>query len=228
MIHLKNLTKIYDKGMTKALNNISLTIKNGEFVSIMGKSGSGKSTLLNMIGGLDTPNDGIVEIMGEDISKINLNVYRRKTVGFVFQLHNLIPNLTCLENIELPLFGEGLKSSEMKNRAMTLLKAVNLDHFANKHPNKLSGGQMQRVAIARALVNNPKIILADEPTGQLDSENSAMILDLLQSHQKESNATLIVITHEGEIAKKADRIIKIKDGQIDTDEKQFESVEESS
>jgi putative ABC transport system ATP-binding protein len=228
MINLKNLTKVYDKGMTKALNNISLTIEDGEFVSIMGKSGSGKSTLLNMIGGLDVPDEGTVEIMGEDITKTNLNVYRRKTIGFVFQLHNLIPNLTCLENIELPLFGEGLKSSEMKNRAMSLLKAVNLDHFASKRPNKLSGGQMQRIAIARALVNNPKIILADEPTGQLDSENSEMILDLLQSHQKESNATLIVITHDLEIAKKANRIIKIKDGQIDNNEKGIDSVEKSS
>ncbi|MDR2544109.1 MAG: ABC transporter ATP-binding protein [Methanobrevibacter sp.] len=215
MISIKNLTKRYDKGMTIALNNINLDIDDGEFVSIMGTSGSGKSTLLNMIGGLDVPNEGTVDVMGESLSKVSLSKYRRETVGFVFQLHNLVPNLTCVENVELPLFGSGVKSSDMKSRAMNLLKAVGLDEFVNKRPNKLSGGQMQRVAIARALVNNPKIILADEPTGQLDSENSEVIMDLLQEKQKETNAALVVVTHDFEIAKKAERIIKIKDGQIE-------------
>ncbi|MDR1820278.1 MAG: ABC transporter ATP-binding protein [Methanobrevibacter sp.] len=215
MISIKNLTKRYDKGMAIALNNINLDIEDGEFVSIMGTSGSGKSTLLNMIGGLDVPNEGTVNVMGEDLSKVNLSKYRRETVGFVFQLHNLVPNLTCVENVELPLFGSGVKSSEMKSRARNLLNAVGLDEFVNKHPNKLSGGQMQRVAIARALVNNPKIILADEPTGQLDSENSEIIMDLLQERQKETNAVLVVVTHDFEIAKRAGRIIKIRDGHIE-------------
>jgi putative ABC transport system ATP-binding protein len=215
MITIKNLTKMYDKGRTVALRNINLDIEDSEFVSIMGTSGSGKSTLLNMIGGLDVPNEGTIEVMGENLSKIKLSKYRRETLGFVFQLHNLIPNLTCLENIELPLFGSSNSSSQMKDNAMNLLKAVDLDEFANKHPKYLSGGEMQRVAIARALVNNPKVILADEPTGQLDSENSEMIMDLLEEKQKETNATLIVVTHDFEIAKRADRIIKIRDGQIE-------------
>ncbi|MDR2623481.1 MAG: ABC transporter ATP-binding protein [Methanobrevibacter sp.] len=214
MISIRNLTKIYDKGRTIALNKVDLDVEDGEFVSIMGTSGSGKSTLLNMIGGLDVPNEGTVDVMGENLSKMNLSRYRRETVGFVFQLHNLVPNLTCVENVELPLFGSA-RSSEMKSRAMDLLKAVGLDQYSNKHPNKLSGGQMQRVAIARALVNNPKIILADEPTGQLDSENSDLIMDLLQEKQKETNAALIVVTHDFEIAKRAERIIKIRDGQIE-------------
>jgi len=215
MINIKNLTKIYDKGKTRALNNISLSIEDGEFVSIMGSSGSGKSTLLNMVGGLDTPDEGTIEVMGNDLSKINLSKYRRNTIGFVFQLHNLIPNLTSMENIQIPLFSEKLKSSEMKERAMVLLNAVGLDGFCDKHPNKLSGGQMQRIAIARALVNNPKIILADEPTGQLDSENSEIIMDLLEKRHIELDTTLIVITHDIEIAKKAQRIIKIRDGCIE-------------
>ncbi|MDR3290748.1 MAG: ABC transporter ATP-binding protein [Methanobrevibacter sp.] len=215
MINIKNLTKIYDKGKTRALNNISLSIEDGEFVSIMGSFGSGKSTLLNMVGGLDTPDEGTIEVMGNDLSKINLSKYRRNTIGFVFQLHNLIPNLTSMENIQIPLFSEKLKSSEMKERAMVLLNAVGLDGFCDKHPNKLSGGQMQRIAIARALVNNPKIILADEPTGQLDSENSEIIMDLLEKRHIELDTTLIVITHDIEIAKKAQRIIKITDGCIE-------------
>jgi len=215
MINIQNLTKKYDKGKTTALNNISLTIEDGEFVSIMGSSGSGKSTLLNMIGGLDVPNEGSVEVMGANLSQTNLSKYRRESVGFVFQLHNLIPVLTCLENVELPLFGSDVKSDEMKDKAMNLLKAVNLDKYADKRPNLLSGGEMQRIAIARALVNNPKIILADEPTGQLDTENGELVMDLLQKNQREKNATLIVVTHNPEIAKKADRIILIKDGQIE-------------
>ncbi|MDR2829954.1 MAG: ABC transporter ATP-binding protein [Methanobrevibacter sp.] len=215
MIKVKNLTKMYDKGKTVALNDVNLDIEDGEFVSIMGTSGSGKSTLLNMIGGLDVPDAGIVEVMGEDLSKINLSRYRRETVGFIFQLHNLIPNLTCLENVELPLFGS-VKSFDMKNRALDLLEAVGLNSLANKYPNKLSGGQMQRVAVARALVNDPKVVLADEPTGQLDSENSELIMDLMQEKQEETNTTLCVVTHDFEIAKKAEKIIKIKDGQIES------------
>lgn len=215
MIRVNNLTKMYDKRRTVALNNVNLDIEDGEFVSIMGTSGSGKSTLLNMIGGLDVPDEGTVKVMGEDLSKINLNKYRRETVGFVFQLHNLIPNLTCLENVELPLFGSA-KSSEMKNRALDLLRAVGLDSLTGKCPNKLSGGQMQRVAVARALVNDPKVVLADEPTGQLDSENSELVMDLLQEKQEETNNTLCVVTHDFEIAKRAERIIKIKDGQIES------------
>ena len=166
IITIKNLTKTYDKGRTKALNNISLNIKEGVFVSIMGPSGSGKSTLLNMIGALDKPDKGQVEIAGQDISQIkDLNLFRRETVGFVFQLHNLIPNLTSRENIELPMYGTGMSSEAMKTRALNLLVSVGLENRVNKKPNILSGGERQRVAVARSLANNPKIILADEPTG---------------------------------------------------------------
>lgn len=217
IINIKNLTKTYDKGRTKALHDISLNIKEGSFVSIMGSSGSGKSTLLNMVGALDTPDKGYIGIAGQDISKIkDLSLFRRETVGFVFQLHNLIPNLTSRENVEIPMYGTGMTSKAMKKRSLTLLKSVGLENKTEKKPNILSGGERQRVAVARALANNPKIILADEPTGSLDTKNGSIIMDLLQYHQKKLGATLILVTHDQKLAEQANYTIQIQDGKTTT------------
>lgn len=215
IVNIQNLTKTYDKGRTIALNGLNLSIREGVSISITGPSGSGKSTLLNMIGALDIPDEGLVEIAGQDISKIkDLNKFRRETVGFVFQLHNLIPNITTRENVELPMFEMGMNSQQMKEHAQKLLKSVGLENKADKKPNILSGGERQRVAVARALVNNPRIILADEPTGSLDSENGQIIMDLLKYHQKKLGTTLIIVTHDTNIAKQTQLTIKLKDGQI--------------
>lgn len=213
IINIENVTKTYDKGRTCALDNLSLSIDEGDSVAITGPSGSGKSTLLNIIGALDTPDTGQVEIAGQDVKNIkDLNTFRRETVGFVFQLHNLIPTLTSVENVELPMYGVGLKTKQMNERALSLLESVGLSNKANKKPNILSGGERQRVAVARALVNKPKIILADEPTGSLDTENSKIIIKLLQKHQKELGATLIIVTHEPQIAKQMNQKIQLTDG----------------
>ena len=215
IVNIQNLTKTYDKGRTIALNGLNLSIREGVSISITGPSGSGKSTLLNMIGALDIPDEGLVEIAGQDISKIkDLNKFRRETVGFVFQLHNLIPNITTRENVELPMFEMGMNSQQMKEHAQKLLKSVGLENKADKKPNILSGGERQRVAVARALVNNPRIILADEPTGSLDSGNGQIIMDLLKYHQKKLGTTLIIVTHDTNIAKQTQLTIKLKDGQI--------------
>lgn len=217
IINIKNLTKTYDKGRTKALDDINLKIKEGSFVSIMGPSGSGKSTLLNMIGALDMPDKGHIEVAGQDISQIkDLSLFRRETVGFVFQLHNLIPNLTSRENVEIPMYGTGMTSEAMKTRSLNLLKSVGLENKTEKKPNILSGGERQRVAVARALANNPKIILADEPTGSLDTKNGSIIMELLQYHQKKLGATLILVTHDQKLAKTAENTIQIQDGKTIT------------
>lgn len=214
---IENLVKNYDKGRTTALNNINLKIKEGSSISIMGPSGSGKSTLLNLIGALDVPDSGNIEINGQNISKIkDLNLFRRETIGFVFQLHNLIPTISSVENVELAMYGTGLKAEEIKKRAIKLLESVGLSDMIDKKPNVLSGGERQRVAVARALANKPSIILADEPTGSLDTENGKIILDLLKRHQEELGATLIIVTHDPKIAEKTEHTIKILDGQIST------------
>jgi putative ABC transport system ATP-binding protein len=217
IVTIKNLIKTYDKGRTKALDDINLKIKEGSFVSIMGPSGSGKSTLLNMIGALDMPDKGLIEVAGQDISQIkDLSLFRRETVGFVFQLHNLIPNLTSRENVEIPMYGTGMTSEAMKTRSLNLLKSVGLENKTEKKPNILSGGERQRVAVARALANNPKIILADEPTGSLDTKNGSIIMELLQYHQKKLGATLILVTHDQKLAKTAENTIQIQDGKTIT------------
>ena len=212
------MTKTYDNGRTKSLDDINLSIKEGSFVSIMGPSGSGKSTLLNMIGALDTPDKGYMEIAGQDIAQIkDLSLFRRETVGFVFQLHNLIPNLTSRENVEISMYGTGMSSKDMKTRSLNLLESVGLKTKVDKKPNILSGGERQRVAVARALANSPKIILADEPTGSLDTQNGNIIMELLQHQQKKSDATLILVTHDQKLAKQADHTIQIQDGKITPD-----------
>lgn len=215
IIEIKNLKKSYENGNIKALNGIDLTIREGEFVSIIGPSGSGKSTLLNMLGALDIPDSGEIRVAGYDLRKNNkLNEFRGKKIGFIFQLHNLIPNISVVENIEIPMYTQDKSSKQMREDALNLLEIVGLKDKANMKPNKLSGGERQRVAIARSLANNPSIILADEPTGSLDSKTSTKILEELHKLHKEKNITLIVVTHDMTVAKLADRIIEVLGGKI--------------
>ncbi|MEN8077828.1 ABC transporter ATP-binding protein [Clostridioides difficile] len=220
-IEVKNLCKVYGKGEAevKALDNINLNIEQGEFVAIVGPSGSGKSTLLHLLGGVDKPTSGEVIIKGESIYKLKekeLSILRRRKLGFVFQFFNLIPVLTAEENIEMPVL---LDNGKIDKKYMNeLLKLLGLEERRNHHPSELSGGQQQRVSIGRALANKPSIILADEPTGNLDSKNSKEVLELLKYCAKKYNQTLILITHDINIAKSADRVITIEDGKITTDE----------
>ena len=215
IVEINNLVKSYENGHIKALNGIDLTIKEGEFVSIIGPSGSGKSTLLNMLGALDLPDSGSINVAGYDLlSNQKLNEFRAQKIGFVFQLHNLIPNLSVVENIEIPMFTSKLSNDEMRTRALDLLDVVGLREKASQKPSKLSGGERQRVAIARALANNPSIILADEPTGSLDSKTSTKILKQLIDLHKTQNVTLIIVTHDMDVAKLADRTIEVLDGKL--------------
>ena len=221
LIEVKNLSKLYGSGEAEitALKNINLNIEQGEFVAIVGPSGSGKSTLLHLLGGVDKPSSGEVIIKGESIYKLKekeLAILRRRKLGFVFQFFNLIPVLTAEENIEMPVLLDNGKID--KNYMNELLKLLGLEERRNHHPSELSGGQQQRVSIGRALANKPSIILADEPTGNLDSKNSKEVLELLKYCAKKYNQTLILITHDINIAKSADRVITIEDGQITTDE----------
>lgn len=217
ILKVENLTKIYGKDSTKvtALDNVSFSVEKGEFVAIVGASGSGKSTLLHLLGGVDRPTSGKVFIDGKDIFNFNddkLAIFRRRQVGLVYQFYNLIPILNVEENITLPL---ALDNREIdKNRLNEMLKLLGLEKRKNHLPNELSGGQQQRTSIGRALITNPTIILADEPTGNLDSKSSDEIVALLKKANKELKQTIIMITHNMEIAKIADRIIKIEDGKI--------------
>ena len=215
IVEIRDLYKSYEDGKIKALNGVNLKIKEGEFVSIIGPSGSGKSTLLNMLGALDVPDSGSITVAGQDLTTSKkLNEFRATSIGFVFQLHNLIPNISVRENIEIPMYTQGLKSGEMKNKALKLLDDVGLKDKADILPNKLSGGERQRVAIARALANDPSIILADEPTGSLDSKTSTKILRQLIDLHEHKNVTLIIVTHDMDVAKLADRVIEVLDGEI--------------
>lgn len=217
IIKLVDVKKFYDNGQTKALNGINLEIDEGEFVSIIGASGSGKSTLLNMLGALDKPDSGEITVAGLNLQdkNVDLSKFRHDTIGFIFQLHNLIPNLNALENVEIPLLGNSNRvSREDEQHAISILENVGLKDKINQQPSKMSGGQRQRVAIARALVNNPKIILADEPTGALDSKTGNMIMSQLKTLHDTQDVTLIIVTHDISIAKQADRIITVQDGQI--------------
>ncbi|MFA5926586.1 MAG: ABC transporter ATP-binding protein [Patescibacteria group bacterium] len=219
MIELKGVTKAYKLGGEEiyALNNVDLTIKDGDFVAIMGPSGSGKSTLANIIGGLDEPDAGKVLVDSEDISQAGdkaLSFYRNKKIGFIFQSFNLQTGYTALENVMIPLVFAKVSGGARKERAIACLKAVGLEDRMNHRPDQLSGGQRQRVCVARALANNPKIIIADEPTGNLDSKRGQEIVALLKELNKSGGITLVVITHDPDVAKEADRVIKIQDGKI--------------
>lgn len=214
-ISLKDVLKQYDDGYVTALNHINLSIEKGSFVSIIGPSGSRKSTLLNMLGALDKLDSGEIIIDGINLcQEKDLSDFRRDEIGFVFQLHNLLPNLTVQEIVEIPLVGTNLSESEKEKKALTYIEAVGLLDKKDNKPNKLSGGQRQRVAIARALVNDPSIILADEPTGSLDSKTGEMVLNILKNMHEKYNVTLIIVTHDIDVAKLAERTIVIKDGQI--------------
>lgn len=213
------LTKIYGDGhQVRALDGVDLAVRAGEFIAIVGPSGSGKSTLLNMLGALDRPTSGEVIVNGTPLSKVrNLDRFRSHTVGFVFQTHNLIPTLTALENVEVPMYETGLSRGKRHARAQELLELVGLETRLSFLPSKLSGGERQRVAIARALANHPTIILADEPTGNLDSRNTHEIMDLLNDLNRSQGTTLLVVTHNHEVARATRRIITIRDGKVQRD-----------
>ncbi|HHW05817.1 MAG TPA: ABC transporter ATP-binding protein [Methanothermobacter sp.] len=214
MINIKNLKKTFDNGKIVALDGVNLQVDEGEFISIMGPSGSGKSTLLNMIGALDRPDSGMIKVAGRNLMKEkDLSSFRAREIGFIFQLHNLIPNLTVLENVEIPMF-EGPYKDKMEERAMELIEYLGLADKADRRPSELSGGERQRVAIARALANDPSIILADEPTGSLDSKTEKKILEKLKELNKEHDVTIVLVTHDPRVASKASRIIEILDGKI--------------
>lgn len=222
ILRVENLTKKYGKKDTEviALNNVSFQVEKGEFVSIVGASGSGKSTLLHMIGGVDRPTSGKVYIDGVDIYQMNndnLAIFRRRQVGLIYQFYNLIPILNVLENITLPCKLDGKEVEN--NRLEEVLKILNLNDRKEHLPNQLSGGQQQRVSIGRAIINNPAIVLADEPTGNLDSKSSREIIDLLKLSNKKYHQTVIMITHDEKIALESDRIITIQDGKVVSDER---------
>ncbi|NPV27930.1 MAG: ABC transporter ATP-binding protein [Firmicutes bacterium] len=218
MIKLCNVTKIYKMGMieVRALNNVNLSVERGEFIAIVGPSGSGKSTLMNILGCLDVPTTGTYELDGKPVHELNddeLAEIRNAKLGFIFQGFNLLPKLTALENVELPLIYRGVSAKERREQAIAALARVGLANRLEHRPTELSGGQQQRVAIARALVGNPSLILADEPTGNLDTKSGAEILAFLQQLHQLGN-TIVMITHDPEIARKAQRILTIKDGEI--------------
>lgn len=223
LIRIEDLTKVYRNGDIEvtALNNINLTIRKGEYVAVMGASGSGKSTLMNIIGCLDRPTDGFYYLEGVDVMEKTdneLSAVRNQKLGFVFQSFNLIPRTSALKNVELPMIYGRIKREAREEKAYELLERVGLGDRAHHMPNELSGGQKQRVAIARALANNPPIILADEPTGNLDSQSSVEIMDIFSKLNSEEGNTVIVVTHERDIAECTDRIITFRDGRILKDE----------
>ena len=210
-----NLHKNY--GQLNVLNDVSIAIRSGEFISITGHSGAGKSTLLHILGGLDKPDKGSVEVLNEDILKLSAKKhlrFRNEHIGFVFQFHHLLPEFTAIENVSMPLWIKGIQKNEAEKQALRVLERVGLSHRARHKPGALSGGEQQRVAIARALITRPDIIFADEPTGNLDSENARIIHQLFLDLQKEFRLTFIVVTHNEELAELAERELKMKDGKF--------------
>lgn len=225
LVEIKDVCKIYNPGENevRALDHVSLTIDEQEFVAIIGHSGSGKSTLMNMLGCLDVPTSGEYWLHGQDVSALSddeLSDIRNREIGFIFQGFNLIPNLTALENVELPLIYRGVAKSVREELSVEALKKVGLEHRMDHKPSEMSGGQQQRVAIARAIAQAPPVILADEPTGNLDSNSTKEIMDILKGLHKEGR-TVILITHDDEIAAQAKRVIKIRDGKIESDSGQI-------
>ncbi len=218
IVEMKNVTKIYGEkeNQVLALHNVSLDIEKGSVVSVVGASGSGKSTLLNIMGGVDTPSDGTVYIDGKEITKYNddeLSIFRRRKVGFIFQAYHLIPVLTVEENIKMPVLLDHKKPD--KEYIDHIIEILGLTERRRHLPNQLSGGQQQRTAIARALANNPSLVLADEPTGALDSKNGREVMDLLMKSVHDIGQTLVIITHNMDLAREADRIVRIKDGEVE-------------
>ena len=218
IVEMRNVTKIYGEkeNQVLALHNVNLDIEKGSVVSVVGASGSGKSTLLNIMGGVDTPSDGTIFVDGKDITKYNddeLSIFRRRKVGFIFQAYHLIPVLTVEENIKMPVLLDHRKPD--KDYIDHIIELLGLSERRRHLPNQLSGGQQQRTAIARALANNPTLVLADEPTGALDSKNGQEVMDLLMKSVHDIGQTLVIITHNMDLAREADRIVRIKDGEID-------------
>ena len=229
LIRTSNLTKLYGSGETavRALDGVSLSIANGEFVAIMGPSGCGKSTLLNMLGALDQPTAGEVWVAGTNLAHLpNVDAFRARTVGFVFQLHNLLPTLTALENVEVPMQGQPGGRKQHRERARHLLALVNLGDRRDALPSQLSGGQRQRVAVARALANSPSLILADEPTGSLDSQSGEEILALMADLNQSQGTTFVIVTHDRRVAQATQRILRMRDGRIVEDHRLRDPLEE--
>jgi len=219
VIQVENLVKAYQLGkvVIPALRGISFDVAKGEFLVVMGPSGSGKTTLLNLLGAIDKPVSGRILIDGRDITTLGegeLTKLRRHKIGFIFQFYNLIPSLTAIENVELPMLTAGVSRKDVSKRALQLLETVGLAERVGHLPDELSGGEQQRVAIARALANKPSVILADEPTGDLDTKTGAEVVQILHDASKTANATVIVVTHDPMISEKADRILHMRDGQI--------------
>ncbi len=219
IIETRDLVKIYGDGAeVRALDGVNMRVERGEFLAVMGPSGSGKSTLLNMIGALDRPTSGQVLVNGQDLAVIrDLDRFRARTVGFVFQLHNLIPTLNARENVAVPLIGLGVGARERRSRSEELLELVGLGNRMDHLPSQLSGGQRQRVAIARSLANEPALVLADEPTGNLDSESGGAVVDLLRRLNAELDTTFVIVTHDLTVARQTDRVLDMRDGQIADD-----------
>ena len=226
IIRIKDVTKFYRMGAETiaAVNGLNLSIRQGEVCCLFGKSGSGKSTLLNLIAGLEKPTSGQIIFNKKHIERMNedqLAEFRQKYVGFVFQSYNLLPTLTAMENVTLPLIFRGVPVQERNERAMEMLKAVGLEGRANHKPSEMSGGQQQRVSIARAFINSPQVVLADEPTGNLDTKTTYEMMDLITGLAKKNNQTLVIVTHDMELSEYADRIVVMMDGKIERiDEKQ--------
>ena len=215
-VEVIDLVKTFDEGRTRALDGATLRVDEGEFVAITGPSGCGKSTLLHLVAALDRPDSGSIVVQGEDITRRrDLSRYRARTVGLVFQLHNLLPSLTAVENVEVPMYEAGLGLRERRKKALGLLEVVGLTGKAKRRPPQLSGGERQRVAIARALCNDAPILLADEPTGNLDSKSGRMVIEALQDIHHQHGLTIIMVTHDPSIAATADRILTMLDGRID-------------
>lgn len=229
IVRVENLTKIYGSSETavRALDRLSVEVPAGEFVAVMGPSGCGKSTLLNMLGALDQPTEGTVWVAGEDLSKLkNVDRFRARTVGFVFQLHNLLPTMTAQENVEVPLQGHVNSRRERKERAAHLLDLVGLGDRSDHLPGQLSGGQRQRVAIARSLANSPALVLADEPSGALDSQSSDEILALLAELNESQGTSIVVVTHDRRVAQATQRILRMQDGRVVSDHRITDPLEE--
>ncbi|MEM0450397.1 MAG: ABC transporter ATP-binding protein [Nitrososphaerota archaeon] len=222
MLELIDVWKVYRTGSVEypALRGVTLRIEDGEFVAVVGPSGSGKTTLLNLVGALDLPTKGDIVLNGTSYTSLGrsgLNELRRKELGFVFQTFNLLSHLTALENVELPLITAGVPRSERRRRALEMLARLGMENKASKKPTELSGGEQQRVAIARALVNNPSVILADEPTGNLDSANAKNVVELLREINEREGKTILLVTHNLEIAEYADRIVRMRDGRVESE-----------
>jgi putative ABC transport system ATP-binding protein len=213
-VAVEHVSKSFEDGRIRALVDVSLAVERGEFVAVTGPSGCGKSTLLNLIGALDRPDAGTIRVDGQSVAELDPSEYRAAVVGFVFQFHNLIPTLNALENVQLPMLGRGLTRGERVHRARTLLDEVGLTQRATSYPPTLSGGERQRVAVARALANNPRLLLADEPTGALDTATGEQIVELLRGLRAQRGTTIILVTNDPDVADAADRTLAIRDGRI--------------